>query len=396
ARPRRRELALLVAPAGDVVLKEAAGPAAQVVAGEQGHHDEALEGGGEVAADHLGQLVGLALDGQLVALDLLVVLELQLEELDHLDGRAGGPGDGDARVAVGREDLLHRPVRDQVAAGGPAVAGHHHAVGELQGHHGGAVGDLVRRQVAGQVAPVGLVSRPAQHLEEGRSGIVVGSKDRQGHWAGGYLLAARCRSPHPTDRPPRARSAPRRRRSPAPGSRGSVRVVVRPGLCSRRCEVLLPTLLDVAVHELLGVGLQHAVDLVQQVVELGLDLLAVVGGGGRLLDDLLLLLASGGGLLLHLTLSHAPAPRLLTGPTGPTTQRSSCSRQSTYPPAPRFHVSDPSSGPGAAGRRRRRRPSSPSWRRRSPRPTSAGTCPGTTPGCPGVVRSPRARPRRRR
>ena len=30
------------------------------------------------------------------ALDLLVVLELELEELDHLHGRAGGAGDGDA------------------------------------------------------------------------------------------------------------------------------------------------------------------------------------------------------------------------------------------------------------------------------------------------------------
>ena len=44
------------------------------------------------------------------ALDLLVVLELQLEQPDHLDGRAGGAGDGDPRVAVGREHLLDRAV----------------------------------------------------------------------------------------------------------------------------------------------------------------------------------------------------------------------------------------------------------------------------------------------
>ena len=73
------------------------------------------------------------------ALDLLVVLELGLEEPDHLDRRAGRAGDGDRRVPVGREDLLHGPVGDDVALGGPAVAGHHHAVGVAQGHHRGAV-----------------------------------------------------------------------------------------------------------------------------------------------------------------------------------------------------------------------------------------------------------------
>ena len=57
---------------------------------------------------------------ELLALDLLVVLELELEELDHLDGRAGGAGDGDARVAVGREDLLDVAVADEVARRWPA------------------------------------------------------------------------------------------------------------------------------------------------------------------------------------------------------------------------------------------------------------------------------------
>ena len=54
------------------------------------------------------------------ALDLLVVLELELEQLDHLHGRAGRAGDGDAAVAVGREHLLHRAVADEVAASWPA------------------------------------------------------------------------------------------------------------------------------------------------------------------------------------------------------------------------------------------------------------------------------------
>jgi hypothetical protein len=56
-----------------------------------------LHGHAEVAADHRGQAVGLALEGQLDrALDLLVVLQLDLEELDQLDGEAGRPGDADA------------------------------------------------------------------------------------------------------------------------------------------------------------------------------------------------------------------------------------------------------------------------------------------------------------
>jgi hypothetical protein len=38
------------------------------------------------------------------------VLELELEELDHLHRRSGRAGDGDTGPAVGREDLLDRAV----------------------------------------------------------------------------------------------------------------------------------------------------------------------------------------------------------------------------------------------------------------------------------------------
>jgi len=50
---------------------------------------------------------------------------------------------------------------------------------------------------------------------------------------------------------------------------------------------LLAALLDVGLHELLGVGLQDLVDLVQQVVELRLELIDPLRGGRRLLQDLL-------------------------------------------------------------------------------------------------------------
>ena len=41
----------------------------------------------------------------------------------HLDRRAGGTGDCDTAVPVGREDLLERAVADQVARGSATVAG---------------------------------------------------------------------------------------------------------------------------------------------------------------------------------------------------------------------------------------------------------------------------------
>src|SRR3546814_2846529 len=62
---------------------------------------------------------------------------------------------------------------------------------------------------------------------------------------------------------------------------------------------LLAALLDVRLHEVLGVRLEHLVDLVEQVVELALDLLAGLGLRGRVLDDLVGL--RRGLLLLLLT-----------------------------------------------------------------------------------------------
>ncbi len=143
SRPARAgglEVGVLVVAAGGVVAEDAADAPGGVVAGEQRHHHQALHGQGQVLAHHLGQLVGLALEGEGGALDLFVVLELDLEEAHHLDRHAGRAGDGHRREAVGREDLLHGAVGDDVAHGGPAVAGHDHAVGVAQGDHRGGVG----------------------------------------------------------------------------------------------------------------------------------------------------------------------------------------------------------------------------------------------------------------
>ena len=76
--------------------------------------------------------LALALEGHQRALDLLVVLELDLEQPDELDGQSGGARDADEAVLVGREDLLHVAVGDEVAHGRATVAGHDHASGIRQ------------------------------------------------------------------------------------------------------------------------------------------------------------------------------------------------------------------------------------------------------------------------
>ena len=120
----------------------------------------------------------LALPSRLTgrALDLLVVLELELEQPDHLHGRAGGPGDGHPAVPVGRVHLLHGAVGDRRAGGGPAVAGHHHAVGVADGRDRRAV---ARSRAGGPDgrAPTGANGRgrPAQHVGEARPRFVLGA-----------------------------------------------------------------------------------------------------------------------------------------------------------------------------------------------------------------------------
>ena len=101
------EVGFLVLAAGGVVAEDAAPGAVDVVTGEERHDHEALHRRGQVGPHELAELVGLALERQDLALDLLVVLELDLEELDQLDRRARGAGDGDA----GERRRRRRPSR---------------------------------------------------------------------------------------------------------------------------------------------------------------------------------------------------------------------------------------------------------------------------------------------
>ena len=119
-------------------------PAGQVVPGKERDDGQPLDGHGQMVADHLAQLVGLALQAQHDALDLLVVLELGLEQPDHLHRRTSGPGDGHGRVAVGGKDLLHGPVGNGVSLGGPTIARHDHAVGKTECSHRRAVADVTQ------------------------------------------------------------------------------------------------------------------------------------------------------------------------------------------------------------------------------------------------------------
>ena len=55
------------------------------------------------------------------------------------------------------------------------------------------------------------------------------------------------------------------------------------GCPSHHCR-LLATLLDVATHELLGIGVENLVDLIEEIIEFGLELLSTLSGGSLLFD----------------------------------------------------------------------------------------------------------------
>jgi hypothetical protein len=170
------EVRFLVLPAGGVEAEHAAATAALVEPGEEWHDDQPLHRRGQVGADHLGELVGLALERQRLALDLLVVLELGLEQAHHVDSGSGDTGDGHPRKVVGWEHLLEPPVGDGVAAGGTPVAGEHDAVGEPDGDDRRTVRDVDRSVLCPCSLRLPRVGRcgPPQELGERRSGVEAG------------------------------------------------------------------------------------------------------------------------------------------------------------------------------------------------------------------------------
>ena len=157
--------------------------AVEVVAGEERHDGEALHRQAEVGADEGGEPVGLAVHRQRRALDLLVVLELGLEQPDHLDREARGAGDADHRELVGREDLLDVALGDDVAHRRAPVPGHHDAAGEggrddrgaVRGQAAGVTGGdrAPRRQQVGRLGAeeVGEARRPGGHVGRRQAGV---------------------------------------------------------------------------------------------------------------------------------------------------------------------------------------------------------------------------------
>jgi hypothetical protein len=179
---------LLVDAAGDVEAEDAPSSdprlGVEVDTGVEGDDGQALHRGAEVVADERGQPVGLAVEGEHDALDLLVVLELHLEQLDELDPHAGGAGHPDQRVGVGGVDLLDVTAGDQVAHGGPPVARHDDAVAVGQRDDGRRVGGEVGAQARRERTPAGQqVGRGrAQKVRERGRGRVGERRRKPSGW----------------------------------------------------------------------------------------------------------------------------------------------------------------------------------------------------------------------
>ena len=188
ARADPRVAGLLVAGADDVVGHDPAGAGrvggVEVVADEQRHERQPLHRGAEVAPHHAGQLVGLAVEGQRDALDLLVVLQLDREQAHRLDREPGRARDAGRRVVVGDEDLLHVARGDEVAHGGPPVAGDRHPAGEHRGDDRRPVGHVAAASGVTAGRPPGQEVGPhlAEEVDErgGPGAEVRGGQGRRG------------------------------------------------------------------------------------------------------------------------------------------------------------------------------------------------------------------------
>src|SRR3954470_12693866 len=103
----------------------------------------------------------------------------------------------------------------------------------------------------------------------------------------------------------------------------------------RRAICLLSALLHVVTDEVLGVFLEHFVDFVQQFVQFGFDLFALLGRcGGGLFD--FFLLALGWLALLLLSLWHGYLPRTSTTPGLRAALQESRNPSTTYRHVPLF------------------------------------------------------------
>ena len=161
---------------------------------------------------------------------------------------------------VGREHLLHRPVADEVARRSPA----------------GRPPSPRRRRSGARRTVVPWVNVEAGGCRRVRWRT---AKDRR---------AATERGSRARDRRPGVKKGI---------DIGSGRLSGRGSTARAHRFILLAALLDVATYEVLGVGLEDLVDLVEEIVELGLELLATLSGTEPALRPLPLRFVRGRGFL---------------------------------------------------------------------------------------------------
>src|SRR5450755_714302 len=134
---------LFVATTGDIEREDPASLRGighqQVVAGKEWNDRKTLHGHRQIAADHHRESICLALKGKRGALQLLVVLELNLKEAHEFDRETSRAGNADARMFVGLKHLFDVALGDDVAHRRSPVARHDDAAIKGDGHNRGAV-----------------------------------------------------------------------------------------------------------------------------------------------------------------------------------------------------------------------------------------------------------------
>src|SRR5699024_6718432 len=190
---------LLVAPAGHVerhdppptlgVLGVDVVPDEQRYGGESGHR------GLQVALHHGGQLVGFAVQGQRDTLDLLVVRQLHCAETYQFQGDTRGTRDPDSRILVSNVHLLQIPRRDQIATGGPPVAGDEYTAVERRRNDRRTVRGLeIRRNLPALPATGQQLGRlfPQEISERRRRRRQMSAAERRARGIGSVVHACSC------------------------------------------------------------------------------------------------------------------------------------------------------------------------------------------------------------
>ena len=184
---------LKLRPHGIVKIKPS-NPRHSVVRGENGYHNaNPLHDEREIIAQELRERPHLAVQAHLLQLRAAVKLKRMLEHARHLPRGRGDAGDGHERMPVDLDHLVRAVEHHGVARSRPAIPGHEHAAGKLEGEDGGGVG-LLRRMGAGRRRPAdagrGIEPLAAQKRREIRG------------LRGSGVETCRLRTDHPLDHSP--------------------------------------------------------------------------------------------------------------------------------------------------------------------------------------------------